>query len=243
MPILSPILGENTRVSIRTALREGSLRAGVLPVAATEQHNEHLAMHHDCRSVEVVTHRAALELLPSVVVCPTVSVGVSGHWMDHPGTLSVSPQTFVAFVFDVLDSLRTAGIQKILIVNGHGGNRRCLEEVLRSFNETLGIRVEFCSYWEAYSQEFIKEHVQTGECPGHASEFETSIALAEFPESVHSLPTLYPESEVTIRDPQRAADDRRFFSGVRFASAEKGRVYVDQAVHYLVSRLRVLVEE
>lgn len=242
MAILSPALGENTRAAIRASVRDGSLRAAVLPVAATEQHNEHLAMNHDCRSVELVTLLASRELFPAVVVCPTVSVGVSGHWMDHPGTLSLSPQTFTAVVFEILDSLRSAGLRKVLIVNGHGGNRRCLQEALASFNATLGIRVEFCSYWEAYSRDFIQEHVQTGECPGHAAEFETSVALAEFPESVHFSDAPYPESEIRIHDPQRAADDRRFFAGARLASAEKGRLYIGHAVHYLVSRLQVLLK-
>lgn len=241
MPIRSPLLGENTRFDFRTATREGSLRAAIIPVAATEQHNEHLAMHHDTRSVELVTLRASRALFPEVIVCPTVSVGVSGHWMDHPGTLSLSVDTFTRVVFDILASLRSAGLRKVLLVNGHGGNRRPIEDALQGWRERLDVMIEFCSYWEAYSPEFIRAHSATGEVPGHAAEFETSFALAEFPGSVHFTGAPYPESELKITDPTRAIDDRRFFEGARQASAEKGRLYVDHAVDYLIGRLRLLL--
>ncbi|HWR49543.1 MAG TPA: creatininase family protein [Bryobacteraceae bacterium] len=243
MSILSPVLGENTRAAFRASLADGSLKAAVLPVGATEQHNEHLAMHHDCRSVETIALRACRELFPAVVMCPTVAVGVSGHWMDHPGTLSLSPGTFTSVVFDVLDSLRSAGLYKVLIVNGHGGNRRPLLESLNDFNSRPGMHVECCSYWEAYPQDFIRVHVESGECPGHAAEFETSFALAEFPENVHFTAGPYPEAEIKIRDPRRAADDRRFFANARLATAEKGRLYVGEAVKYIVSRLHSLLQD
>lgn len=242
MAILSPVLGENTRAAIRSSIRDGSLKAAVVPVGATEQHNEHLAMHHDCRSVELVTLRACRELFPCVVMCPTVPVGVSGHWMDHPGTLTLSAATFTSVIFEILDSLRSAGLHRVLIVNGHGGNRRPIVECLDDFRSKLGIQVEQCSYWEAYSPDFIRAHVESGECPGHAAEFETSFALAEFPESVHRTAGPYPEADVTIQDAQRAADDRRFFAHARFATAEKGRLYIDEAVRYLVFRLQSLLE-
>lgn len=242
MPIRSPILGENTRLDFRTSVHEGSLRAAVLPVAATEQHNEHLAMHHDARSVDLLTARAAQALFPQVIVCPVVSVGVSGHWMDHPGTLTLSVESFTSTVFDILASLRSAGLAKVLIVNGHGGNRRPIEAALGEWRTKLGITIEFCSYWEAYSAAFIEANTDTGEVPGHAAEFETSFALAEFPESVHLTSTPYPESDLHISDPRRAIDDRRFFEGARHATAAKGRVCVDHAVAYLTERLRQLLE-
>lgn len=242
MPIRSLLLGENTRFDFRTSIREGSLRAAVLPVAATEQHNEHLAMHHDARSTELLCARAAQSLFPQAIVCPVVSVGVSGHWMDHPGTLSLSAESFTSAVFDILSSLRSAGLARVLIVNGHGGNRRPIEAALEGWRARLGIRIEFCSYWEAYSPAFIQVNTDTGEVPGHAAEFETSFALAEFPESVHLTSAPYPESELRITDPQRAIDDRRFFEGARHASAAKGRLYIDHAVAFLTEMLRRLLE-
>jgi len=42
--------------------------------------------------------------------------------MERKGTLTLRPETFLALVFDICDSLGTHGVKNILIVNGHDGN-------------------------------------------------------------------------------------------------------------------------
>jgi creatinine amidohydrolase len=243
MDLISVLLEENTRRVIRRAVAAGTLRAAVVPLSATEQHNEHLAMNHDTRSVMLVACEAARRLFPSVVVTPPVHFGVSEHWMDHPGTLTLSPGTFTQVVYEVCDSLRRHGIRRILILNGHGGNRRPMEARLDEFRARLGVRLDFCPYWEAYSPATVADVLESGECPGHAGEFETSVALAAFPESVHPVEERYPEEELRISLPQRASDDRRFFTTARQATPAKGQVMLEIAVEWLAARLRRLIEE
>ncbi len=243
MDLISVLLEENTRRVIRRAVAAGSLRAAVVPLSSTEQHNEHLAMSHDTRSVTLVAREAARRVFPAVIVTPPVHFGVSEHWMDHPGTLTLTPETFTQVVYEVCDSLRRHGLRRIVILNGHGGNRRPMEAKLEEFRKKLGLRLDFCSYWEAYSRETVAGVLTSGECPGHAAEFETSVALAAFPESVHPVEAEYPESEVRISLPARAADDRRFFSGARQATAGKGRAMIEIAIDWLAARLRRLIED
>lgn len=238
MDLDSVMLEDNTRRTIRRALAAGSLHTAILPLAATEQHNEHLAMKHDAVAVRWIARRAAERLYPAVVVTPTLNVGVSEHWMDHPGTLTLTPDTFVQLVFEVCDSLRRAGIQRILLLNGHGGNRRPVEANLDALRNRLGIPLDFCSYWQAYPPEMIAELLTTRECPGHAAEFETATALAIAPETVRMTGDPYPEGELHITDAQRAQDDRRFFDGAQHASAEAGRRMLEHAVDWVAARLR-----
>ena len=47
----SLLLHKHTRREFRERMRSGELKACIIPVAATEQHLEHLAMEHDWRSV------------------------------------------------------------------------------------------------------------------------------------------------------------------------------------------------
>ena len=241
MELDSVLLEENTRRAFRRAIAAGSLRAALVPLAATEQHNEHLAMKHDAHTVAWIARQAAQRLNGAVVVAPTLNLGISEHWMDHPGTLTLTPATFVQVVFEVCDSLRRAGLERILLLNGHGGNRRPLEASLPDLRERLGIQLEFCSYWQAYSPELVERLLATRECPGHAAEFETSTALAISPESVRFPGEPYPANEVHILDPQRAADDRRFFDGARYASADKGHEMLRVAVDWVETKLRELV--
>jgi creatinine amidohydrolase len=175
------------------------------------------------------------------VVAPTLTIGVSEHWMDHPGTLTLTPATFVEVVFEVCESLRRAGIGSILLLNGHGGNRRPIECNLAQLRQRLGMRLEFHSYWEAYPPEMVSRLLVTGECPGHAGEFETSTALALFPQLVHDTDEPYPAGEIHIRDERRAEDDRRFFEGAKHASRETGQEFLRVAVDWVEVKLRELL--
>lgn len=75
------------------------------------------------------------------------------------------------------------------------------------------VEVRFCSYWDFISNEYAEEVLDTGDSPGHATEFETSIAMYAFPESVR------PEAISRNDDPAPSS-----------ATPEKGRLLVDKAV-------------
>ena len=51
-------------------------------------------MSQDTTTVTLMARRAAERLKPAVVVTPTMAFGISEHWMDHKGTLTVTPQVF-----------------------------------------------------------------------------------------------------------------------------------------------------
>src|SRR5437879_5505373 len=136
------LLWESTRKEFREALEGGVLKAMILPTGSTEQHNEHLAMINDTASVTLVAQKAALLLYPQVMVATPVPVGISPHWMDRKGTLTLKKETFLAVVYDICESLKTHGVKNILILNGHGGNVAPLKQSVPEFRDKLGIRVE-----------------------------------------------------------------------------------------------------
>jgi creatinine amidohydrolase len=115
------LLWESTRKEFREAVEGNSLKAMILPTGSTEQHNEHLAMIQDTASATLVAQQAALSLFPHVMVATPVPVGISPHWMDRKGTLTLRRETFLAVVYEICESLKTHGITRILILNGHGG--------------------------------------------------------------------------------------------------------------------------
>ena len=145
------LLGENTRKEFREALESNTLKAMIVPTGSTEQHNEHLAMIQDTASVTLVAQQAALALYPQVMVATPVPVGISPHWMDRKGTLTLRRETFLAVVFEICESLKTHGVTRILILNGHGGNVAPLRESVDEFRKKLGINLRTHSYWDALS--------------------------------------------------------------------------------------------
>ena len=87
-------LGKHTRREFRERMAAGELKACILPIAAVEQHLEHMAMEHDWRSVCHIAYRVAENLRPHVLVAEGIMAGISEHHMSHPGTLTFISRQF-----------------------------------------------------------------------------------------------------------------------------------------------------
>ena len=235
------LLYECTRKEIREALASGKLKAAIIPTGATEQHNEHLAMIMDTAGALLISQYTALKLYPHVTVTTPVSIGVSPHWMNRKGTLTLRKEIFQEVVYDVCESLKKHGIRTILIVNGHGGNIRPLNEKVPEFRSKLGINIETCSYWDSISRDQRKSFVESGVVPGHASEFETSIALAAFPERIRYQGVDHDKAKLTLSENERKVD-KAFFEESKLASAEKGERIIAHAVNWVAEKLLTMIE-
>lgn len=179
------LLHKLTRREFRQRMQSGELQACILPVAAIEQHLEHLAMEHDWRSCTLIAQKVAERLRPNVLVAQGLMCGISEHHMKHPGTLTLTPGSFLAVLGDMIDSMVRAGFKNILVLNGHGGNIRPCRGIWEQFQLRHQVNLQFLPYWDVLNAEDGKL-LQTGVVPGHAQEFETAIALAEFPENVRT---------------------------------------------------------
>lgn len=231
-----------TRRHVRERLEQGLIKGAILPTGSTEQHNEHLAMEHDTASAAHVAHQAALQLYPQVVVATPLSVGISEHWMEFPGTLSLRPETFFAVAFDVCESLKRHGIEHVLICNGHAGNGPLGAQV-EDFSKRLGMDVQFYSYWTAYSEELVAQVLESGDCPAHAAEFETSFAMAAFPENVQWKGVDYAAANLDIKSESYAPRDPIYFEAGRdLATPKKGRVMADVAIDWVAAKMQAMID-
>jgi creatinine amidohydrolase len=239
------LLWENTRREFREAVEGNVLRAVILPTGSTEQHNEHLAMIQDTASATLVAQQAALSLYPQVMVATPVPVGISPHWMDRKGTLTLRRETFLAVVYDICESLKTHGVTRILILNGHGGNVAPLKESVAEFARRLSVSLRAHSYWEAYPPEAVKKYMASGNVPGHAGEFETSFAMAAFPQRVRWEGVDYGRVKggLKIKDPRSAEEDEQFHRDARLAGTEKGEAMIAIAVKWTADVLRQMIAE
>ena len=129
------LLHKHSRREFRERMQAGDLKVCIIPVAATEQHLEHLSMEHDYRSVMHVSTEVAKRLDPEVIVAPSMSIGISEHHMRHIGTLTAMPGSWLGVLFDTIRSMNHAGFQKILVLNGHGGNVAPCEGIWGQFQQ------------------------------------------------------------------------------------------------------------
>jgi len=182
---------KHTRREFRERMQSGELKACIIPLAAIEQHLEHLAMEHDWRSVNHVAVAVAERLRPNVLVAEGLMAGISEHHMSHPGTLSLRPGTFLTVLADLIESVVRAGFKNVLVLNGHGGNTAPVSGVWDQMLRLNQVNLHFLSYWEVLTAADAKELLRGGhelpsDLPGHAQEFETAFALAAFPENVRT---------------------------------------------------------
>ena len=184
------LLWENTRKEVREALESGRLKAAIVPTGSTEQHNEHMALGTDFAMATFLSQRVALELYPQAIVSTPCPVGYAPYHMARKGTLTLRRETFKAFVYDVIESLKAHGFNTVLVLNGHGGNYAPLKEAIPEWRESLGITLDMEMPSPAYTEADLVRLIQSyrdakagllndvqESAMSHASEVETSRVL------------------------------------------------------------------
>ena len=172
--------GALTRAEIAEARDAGAL--AVLTVGSCEQHGDHLPLDTDTLSAYRVT-MAAAERCSQVhaLVLPPPGFGFSPHHQAWPGTITLRLSTFLALVTDVADSVHRAGFDRLLVVNGHGGNSGPLTAICTEL-VSRGLRVAAVSYFGP-GQAAWSPLVPGGKSGvGHACAYETAMQLALRPD-------------------------------------------------------------
>jgi creatinine amidohydrolase len=119
-------------------------RAGAValwPVGAIEQHGPHLPLGTDAIIAEAVARAAAEEAPLDVVLLPTQRVGLSSEHLWARGTISMSPTELLAQVATVTEAVARAGLHRLVLLNGHGGNSALLRVAAREARIAHGLLV------------------------------------------------------------------------------------------------------
>jgi len=118
----------------------------VLPLGCTEQH-AYLSLATDSILAERIAVEAAEPV--GVPVLPALAYGLTPYFAAFPGSPSVRDETYVAFVGELLDSLRGQGFRRFLLVNGHGGNSPGAPAVENWQAANPGSQVHWHNWWNA----------------------------------------------------------------------------------------------
>ncbi|MEX3008490.1 creatininase family protein [Hoeflea sp. TYP-13] len=231
----------------------------LLNIAAIEQHGPHLPLDVDSRIGRHFCDLIDKRMADNVLVLPQIKVCCSRHHMDFAGTLTVSHETLLAYLRDIVACVKAHGFKNLLILNSHGGNqaigRVAIEAIGPEFSADGG-RLAFTSWWDV-AAEALMDISRTGPFGvGHACEFETSLMQLIAPEEVRTealtgqtFETFAPWADADLLRPApvslyRSMKDMSAGSGVvgdpSSASAETGRVIVDIVIPALVAILTEL---
>ncbi|WP_318570831.1 creatininase family protein [Salinigranum marinum] len=148
----------------------------VVPVGSTEQHGPHGPLGTDTLTARAVADAGANRCGHEVVVAPAVPVGVAEEHRQFTGTLWVTEANFRAYVRDVVHSLAHHGFDRVVLVNGHGGNIDALREVAGTITRHDDAYAVPFTWFDA-----VGEHASE---MGHGGPLETSLLLATHPDLV-----------------------------------------------------------
>ncbi|WP_251106191.1 creatininase family protein [Halorubrum hochsteinianum] len=242
-----------------TDARDADVDVAFLPVGSTEQHGPHAPLGTDTLNAVAVAEAGADAYergeedtgaaadRGEVAIAPPIPVGVAEEHRAFDGTMWVSPETFRAYVRESAESLVAHGVDRVVFVNGHGGNVEALAEVARRFSRDPdhdGYGVAF-TWFEA-----VGDHASD---MGHAGPLETALLRATNPDLVR---------EERVEEAGTGAADRwgEWVSGVNLAhdsdeftdngvvgdprdgDAERGEVLLDRASDALAELAAAVVE-
>jgi len=230
MPVYLP---DMTSQEAEAAIREA--KAVILPVGSVEWHGPHLPLSVDHISARAFALAAAERLEPRVLVTHSLTGVVRGQ-MQFPGSITIPPHAFIEIIVGTCQSLQYHGVQRVLVLNGHGSNRpQALAAAIRASNE-FGMEVVTASWWDFTPESAVQEIMQGNNIPGHAGDAETSLIMYLQPDLVKVDRALEASWQPEV-DAGRGGAEGWVRAGVHQSTAEKGKALFDLTLQHMVAWL------
>ncbi|MCU4741093.1 creatininase family protein [Halobacteria archaeon AArc-m2/3/4] len=157
-----------------TDVADSETDLALVPVGSTEQHGPHAPLGTDALLAEAIAEAGADRFDGDPVRSPTIPIGVAEEHRHFPGTMWVSPETFRRYVREAVGSLASHGFDRVVLVNGHGGNVDALREVTGTISR----------HDDAYAVSFTWFDAIDADDMGHGGPLETALLRYLFPELV-----------------------------------------------------------
>ena len=113
----------------------------LIPLGSIEQHGPMLPVECDWFLAESWAFEGAKlakeQYGVKVLVLPPIPYGVSTEHMDFAGTVSLSLDTYIRLLQEIIREVIRAGFKKIACVSGHGGNIMPAKVALRDLKSEL----------------------------------------------------------------------------------------------------------
>ena len=153
-------------------LSESPPEVAILPWGATEAHNRHLPYGTDMIEASKLAERGA-ELAydrgAKVVVLPAIPFGNDEQQLDQECTISITTTTAHALLSDIARSLSKQGIDRLVIVNAHGGNQ--VQPLVRDLQAQHGVLIVVANFFQMIPETLAEIFRRTGRpCGGHGNE-------------------------------------------------------------------------
>lgn len=171
---------ELTWQEVEARLKE--MDVAILPVGSIEQHGPHLPLDTDAFDAEYLALRIAEACSdPKPLVLPLIPYGVSYEHGEFRGTIGINNDTLASLVYEIGMNCARNGVNKLVIINGHGGNIPALNYAAQMI--TRDTKLFVCIDTGETSDVDVYRIAET-QNDIHAGEIETSTSLAVRPHLV-----------------------------------------------------------
>jgi len=162
-------------------------KVAVLPWGATEAHNYHLP--HGTDNIEGVALgelavEKANEQGAKCILLPVVPFGIDHSQLAQAATITMRASTQQAVLYDIAESLVRQGIDRLVLLNFHGGNE--FKSMIRDVMLELPIFIVQVHGFKL-DPGYLDELTDKG--GDHANEFETAMVMHLTPDWVAPLET------------------------------------------------------
>jgi len=96
-----------------------------------------------------------------LVTLPLIPFGENDKQKFYPGSIAIAPETLERFMVDVFRSLERNGVRRVIVLNGHGGNRETLIRAGRAARD-FGIVVAVPEWWSIAKEIMPGLHPEKG---------------------------------------------------------------------------------
>ena len=222
----------------------------LLPIGVVEKHGDHLPLGQDAIYIHAVCTEAAER--EKAMVFPFYYFGQILEGKHVPGTIAIRGDLLVPLLENICDEIGRNGFDRIVIVNGHGGNNSMLPFFCQLM---LDKRKDYMTFVSGFPPESERtKRLLEAEVDGHAGEGETSAMLYLRPEL--AKPDRFPDYGKPLGR-MNAFKELGLYTGISWYSdypghlaasrvpftAEKGESLVRDHVEFLIRQIRLVKED
>jgi creatinine amidohydrolase len=156
----------------------------ILPIGSIEQHGPHLPVGTDSLILAGSIKAAEPKLKGDTpfIILPALMYGKSVEHTLFAGTVTLSAQTLLSQLNDIVASLARHDFNNIIIVNSHGGNTGILDGYLQDLRQIYQVNVFAIHLFNMYTD--VKESIFHFPHSFHADALETSLIWYWYPDLV-----------------------------------------------------------
>lgn len=217
----------------------------IVPVGSTEQHGPTGLIGTDYLTAWEIAK--AVGQKTKTLVAPPLCFGMALHHLDFPGTISLTPITYIQVITEIIQSLVRHGFTELFFINGHGGNIAPLTSAFSQFlQDKEKTNLQLINWWHLPEVTNYESEVFADKNGFHATCGEISVTMHTHPTSFQNhgktdfIPT--PQKTTWPLSPQQFRmqfSDGRMGSQPELSTAEHGKKIFELAVAAICQRLSI----